>query len=257
MMDMVQKAVALEIRNLTMSYHESPVLLNVNCVIPQGVFCALIGPNGAGKTTLLKSILGLEKPLAGSITVFGRSYKEVRNRVAYVPQRATVDWDFPATVFDVVMMGRYHLLGWFARPKTIDHDHVWRALEQVGMTAYAHVSIGALSGGQQQRVFLARALVQEADLYFMDEPFAGVDVATEQAMVTLLQTMCAEGKTVVMVHHDLQTVYSYFDWAVLINRTVISYGVLDRALTASHVYTAYGRSDIYIPKINNASMMER
>lgn len=248
------KTLALEVCNLTVSYHEYPVLLDVSCVVQQGALCALIGPNGAGKTTLLKSILGLEKPLAGTIKVFGKAYKEVRNRVAYVPQRATVDWDFPATVFDVVMMGRYHLLGWFARPGNTDREIVWSALEQVGMTAYAHTSISNLSGGQQQRVFLARALVQEADFYFMDEPFAGIDMATEQTIVALLQKMSADGKTIVVVHHDLQTLYSYFNCALLINRSIVASGSLDVVLTEPYLRATYGRPDISIRKSDNAFM---
>lgn len=242
----MQNQLALEVKNLTVSYHDSPVLVNVSCTVQQGVLCALIGPNGAGKTTLLKTVLGLQKSLAGIIAVFGTSYAQVRSRVAYVPQRATVDWDFPATVFDVVIMGRYHLLGWCARPQQKDRDSVWHALDQVGMTLHAHTPIAHLSGGQQQRVFLARALVQQADLYFMDEPFVGVDMATEHAIVNVLKLMRTNGKTIIVVHHDLQTVHSYFDWALLINRSAIACGPLDTVFTQSHLHATYGRSDISI-----------
>lgn len=244
------KQTVLEVCNLTVCYQDDPVLVNVSCALKEGVLCALIGPNGAGKTTLLKTILGLEKPQAGIITLFGQPYSAVRSRVAYVPQRATVDWDFPATVFDVVMMGRYHKLGWFVRPQRLDHDVVWHALHQVRMEAYAHVPIGNLSGGQQQRVFLARALVQEADLYFMDEPFAGVDMASEQTIISILKAMRDEGKTIVVVHHDLQTLYSYFECALLINRSSIACGSLDEVLTEKHLYATYGRSDICVPRVD-------
>lgn len=245
----MQKIAALEICNLTVSYHESPVLLDVNCMLPQGILCALIGPNGAGKTTLLKTIVNLEKPFAGIIKILNTSYKYVCSRVAYVPQRTTVDWDFPATVFDVVMMGRYHLLGWFSWPKKKDKEVVYNALEQVGMLHYAHIPIGKLSGGQQQRVFLARALVQEADIFFMDEPFVGIDATTEQLLITLLKHMRNAGKTIIIVHHDLQTLYTYFDWAILINRSIISYGSINTVITQAHMHKTFGRSDMIIPSI--------
>ena len=246
---MSQKTPALEIHNLSVVYNESPVLLNVSCSVPQGVLCAFIGPNGAGKTTILKSVLGLVHPLAGVIRVLGEPYKAIASRVAYVPQRTSVDWDFPATVFDVVMMGRYQHIGWFWRPGKSDIEKVWSALAHVDMSTFANQPISQLSGGQQQRVFLARALVQEADLYFMDEPFSGVDMATEQAIIALLKTMRSQGKTVIVVHHDLQTVHSYFDWAVLLNRSTIACGPIASVVTEKQIHATYGRSDICIPSI--------
>jgi manganese/zinc/iron transport system ATP- binding protein len=232
---------ALDVRNVTLAYQAKSVLLNVSCTVPVGVMCALIGPNGAGKTSILKALVGLIKPITGVITIFGEPYAAVRSRVAYVPQRSAVDWDFPATVFDVVMMGRYQHIGWFRWPSKQDKDKVCAALAAVSMSAYAQRPIGNLSGGQQQRVFLARALVQEADMYLMDEPFVGVDSATEYAMVALLKQLRAEGKTIVIVHHDLHTVRSYFDWGVLINRALIASGPIDTVFTDLHVSTAYMR----------------
>ncbi len=231
---------ALSVTHLTFVYKTEPVLLNLSCSIPQGTICAFVGPNGAGKTTLLKSILGLQKPLAGRIRILGKSYHEVADRIAYVPQRSQIDWDFPATVFDVVMMGRYRHIGWFWWPRSQDKDTVWKALAAVGMAEYAHTPIGQLSGGQQQRIFLARALVQEADIFFLDEPFVGIDKATEQAIIALLKIVRDKGKTVIVVHHDTHTLSSYFDWIVLINRSTIACGPVQSVLTPEILATTYG-----------------
>lgn len=237
---------ALKITNLTVSYRQVPVLDQVRCTIPEGVLLAIVGPNGAGKTTLLKTIIGLLKPQSGAIKLFDDTYNNLRKRIAYVPQRATVDWDFPVTVFDVVLMGRYVHLGWIARPKKKDYDSAWYALAQVGMAQFANHHIGHLSGGQQQRVFLARALAQEADLYLMDEPFAGVDMATEKTMIKVLQALRDAGKTIVVVHHDLQTLDEYFDWVFLLNIKTIACGPINQVLMPEYICAAYGNRNFFV-----------
>jgi manganese/zinc/iron transport system ATP- binding protein len=190
---------AIEVTDLTIAYKDKPVLWDVDMDVPAGILMAIIGPNGAGKTTMIKSILGLIKPAAGQVLVYGKPYVEQRHLVGYVPQRGSVDWDFPTSVLDVVMMGRYGALGWLKRPGASERAAALDALDKVGMKSFAERQISQLSGGQQQRVFLARALVQEAQLYFMDEPFQGVDATTERAIVTLLQELRSAGKTVVVV----------------------------------------------------------
>jgi manganese/zinc/iron transport system ATP- binding protein len=231
---------ALSVAHLTVAYHEQPVLSDVTLDIPAGVLCAVIGPNGAGKTTLIKSALELVPRRSGSISFFGLPYRAARRLVGYVPQRNSVDWDFPASVLDVVLMGRYAELGWLRRPGPADRAAALEALERVQLHDLARRHISRLSGGQQQRVFLARALVQAADLYIMDEPFAGVDAVTERAIVEVLQQLRSSGKTIVVVHHDLQTVPDYFDWAVLLNRNVIAAGPVSEVFTASRLRAAYG-----------------
>lgn len=231
---------AVEVTDLTVAYQDRPVLWDVDLNVPAGVLMAILGPNGAGKTTLIKAALGLIKPAAGRVLIYGQPYAEMRRRVAYVPQRGSVDWDFPTNVLDVVMMGRYGALGWVRRPGRKEKDAALGALEKVGMRQYAHRQISQLSGGQQQRVFLARALVQDADVYFMDEPFQGVDATTERAIVTLLQNLRAEGKTVVVVHHDLQTVPEYFDWATLLNVRRIASGPVAEVFNEHNLRLAYG-----------------
>jgi manganese/zinc/iron transport system ATP- binding protein len=231
---------ALEVRDLTVAYHEKPVLWDVELAVPRGVLMAIVGPNGAGKSTLIKASLGLVKTAAGDVLIFGKPYAEMRKRVGYVPQRGSVDWDFPTTVLDVVVMGRYAALGWVRRPGRREHDEAMAALEQVGMADFARRQISQLSGGQQQRVFLARALVQRADVYFMDEPFQGVDATTERAIIDILRKLRAEGKTVVVVHHDLETVGEYFDWAALLNVRLIAAGTVQEAFTRQNLRLAYG-----------------
>lgn len=217
-------SIALSITNLTVEYNSKPVLHNVSAVIPAGILLAIVGPNGAGKSTLIKSIVELVKPTSGTITIFGKSYTTQRKQIAYVPQRISIDWDFPITVFDVVLMGRYGHLGWMARPTEHDKEIVWESLQSVTMHEYAHTPINALSGGQQQRIFLARALAQQAELYLMDEPFVGIDEPTEQATITLLKQLRSQGKTIIIVHHDMHTMHDYFDWALVLNGTTISCG---------------------------------
>src|SRR5215217_5840548 len=197
---------AIEVTDLTVAYHEKPVLWDVDLSVPPGVLMAIVGPNGAGKTTLIKAILGLIEPVAGQVSIFGRPYSEQRRQVGYVPQRGSVDWDFPTSVLDVVMMGRYGALGWIKRPGKAERAAALEALAKVGMEQFAHRQISQLSGGQQQRVFLARALVQDAQLYFMDEPFQGVDATTERSIVGILRELRSRGRTVLVVHHDLNTV---------------------------------------------------
>lgn len=231
---------AVHVEDLTVSYHSKPVLWDIDFDIPPGVMAAIVGPNGAGKSTLIKSILGLVKPTAGHVTIFGRPYKNQRRKVGYVPQRSSVDWDFPTTALDVVTMGLYGQLGWLRRPGRRERDKALEALARVGMQDYADRQISQLSGGQQQRVFLARALVQDADIYFLDEPMAGVDATTEKAIVRILHTLRDAGKTVIVVHHDLQTVRSYFDWLLIVNIRVIAQGPVSTVYTAENLRRAYG-----------------
>jgi len=230
----------LEVTDLTVAYHEKPVLWDIDCSVQEGILLAIVGPNGAGKSTFIKAVLGLVKPSAGGIKIFGKHYNEVRRMVGYVPQRGTVDWDFPTNALDVVMMGRYGHLGWFRRPGKEDKELSLNALEKVGMADFASRQISQLSGGQQQRVFLARALVQESALYFMDEPFVGVDATTERAIINLLQELRSQGKTVIVVHHDLQTLTEYFDWCMLLNVRRIALGPVADVITEENLKRAYG-----------------
>jgi manganese/zinc/iron transport system ATP- binding protein len=231
---------AIEVTDLTVAYNEKPVLWDVDLAVPPGVLMAIVGPNGAGKTTLIKAILGLIKPVAGQVSIFGRPYGEQRRQVGYVPQRGSVDWDFPTSVLDVVMMGRYGALGWIKRPGKTERAAALEALAKVGMEPFAARQISQLSGGQQQRVFLARALVQDARVYLMDEPFQGVDATTERAIIDLLRDLRASGKTVVAVHHDLQTVPEYFDWVTLMNVRKVASGPVDEVFTEHNLRLAYG-----------------
>lgn len=231
---------AVKIEDLTVSYQESPVLWDVDLVVPTGTLMAVLGPNGAGKTTLIKSVLGLVKPMAGQVWVFGSPYKDQRKHVAYVPQKSSVDWDFPTNVLDVVLMGRYGQLGWIRRPKKQDKELAREALDKVSMLPFSHRQINQLSGGQKQRVFLARALVQDARVFFMDEPFQGVDAVTEKAIINILKELRKEGKTVLVVHHDLQTVREYFDYVALLNVRLIDAGAVDKVFTEGNLKKTYG-----------------
>ena len=237
---MSNEAKAIEVTDLTVAYRERPVLWDVDLDVPAGVLMAVVGPNGAGKTTLIKAILGLVRPAAGQVLIYGQPYVDQRRLVGYVPQRGSVDWDFPTNVLDVVMMGRYGTLGWVRRPGQAERMMAMEALEKVGMRPFADRQISQLSGGQQQRVFLARALVQDAHVYFMDEPFQGVDATTERAIVTLLQELRTTGKTVVVVHHDLQTVPEYFDWVTLLNVRRVASGPVGEVFTEQNLRLAYG-----------------
>jgi manganese/zinc/iron transport system ATP- binding protein len=228
------------VNNLTVAYQKKPVLEDISFSVPEGKLIGIIGPNGAGKSTLIKAILELIPTISGKVQIFGSSYKQSRKKVGYVPQRESVDWDFPTDALDVVTMGRYGHLGWFKRPGKTDTTIAMECLEKVGMSQYASRQISQLSGGQQQRVFLARALAQDADLYFMDEPFVGVDAATEKAIITLLNDLKKQGKTVLVVHHDLNTVKEYFDWIMLLNKKLIGIGPTEVLFTKDYLQTTYG-----------------
>ena len=233
-------SIAFEIHDMTVAYQRRPVLWDIDFTVPEGNLVGIVGPNGAGKSTLIKAALGLVPLASGKVEIHGKSYEEQRHIVGYVPQRESVDWDFPVTVRDVVLMGTYGSLGWFRRPGKAQKEIADRCLEQVGMSAFAQRQIRQLSGGQQQRVFLARALAQDAQLYFLDEPFAGVDAATEAAIFELLQTLRSNGKTVLVVHHDLQTVRDYFDYVVLLNMRLIACGPVESTFTTENLQKTYG-----------------
>jgi len=233
-------APAIEIHDMTVAYQRKPVLWDIDLILPEGKLICIVGPNGAGKSTLIKAALGLVPLASGKVEFYGQPFARQRHLVGYVPQRESVDWDFPVTVLDVVLMGTYGRLGWFRRPGEAERQWARQCLEQVGMADYAARQIRRLSGGQQQRVFLARALAQDAKIYFMDEPFAGVDAATEQAVVRLLRGLRADGKTVVVVHHDLQTVRHYFDYVVLINMRLVEAGPVDEVFTTENLQNTFG-----------------
>ncbi|WGD57429.2 manganese ABC transporter ATP-binding protein MntB [Bacillus subtilis] len=230
----------VELDNVTVAYHKKPVLQDISLQVPEGKLIGIIGPNGAGKSTLIKTILGLVPRASGDISIYGKDYKDHRTRIGYVPQRGSVDWDFPTSALDVVLMGRYGRIGLLKRPKKADVEMAKAALAKVGMLDYAKRQISQLSGGQQQRVFLARALCQNADIYFMDEPFAGVDAATERAIMTLLAELKEKGKTVLVVHHDLQTAEDYFDWILLLHLRKIAFGPAENVFTIENLQKTYG-----------------
>lgn len=239
----------LSVRDLTVAYHEKPVLWDVDVEFPAARLCAIVGPNGAGKSTLLKSSLGLIPVASGTIRFFGQPLAEVRRRVAYVPQRTSVDWDFPTDALDVVMMGLYGRLGWFRRPGKAERDTAMHALERVRMADFAERQISQLSGGQQQRVFLARALAQNADVYLMDEPFAGVDATTERAILDVMESLQQEGRTVIVVHHDLETVRDYFDYLTLLNVEIIASGPIKEVFNQANLQAAYGAKTKFLREV--------
>ncbi|WP_150452137.1 metal ABC transporter ATP-binding protein [Arenibacter lacus] len=232
--------IAIKVDDLTVAYNFKPVLWDVDLSIPEGVLMAIVGPNGAGKSTLIKAMLDIVKPIAGTIEIFGKPYKKQYKKVAYVPQKGSVDWDFPTTALDVVLMGTYGSLGWIKRPGKTQKKRALEALEKVGMLEFRSRQISQLSGGQQQRVFLARALVQEASIYIMDEPFQGVDATTEKAIVNILKELRKSGKTVVVVHHDLQTVPEYFDWVTFLNVKKIATGSVKDIFNDDNLTKTYG-----------------
>jgi manganese/zinc/iron transport system ATP- binding protein len=237
---------AVLVQDLTVAYKEKPVLWDIDLKIPKGVLLAIVGPNGAGKTTLLRSIMGLLKPAAGSVRIFGQSIKQQKHNIGYMPQRGNVDWDFPTNALDVVMMGRYGRLGWFKRPGKHEKTLALEALDRVGMADFADRQLNQLSGGQQQRVFLARALIQDAEIYFMDEPFVGVDAVTEKTIIQLLKELRNQSKTVVVVHHDLQTLTDYFDWVSLLNVRQIASGPISDVLTDENLKLTYGGRSAFL-----------
>ena len=232
---------ALHVEDLTVTYGANPVLWDIDLNIPPGVMCAIVGPNGAGKSTLIKAALGLVRPVAGHVRFLGRPIGQMRGQIGYVPQRHSVDWDFPTTARDVVEMGLYRDLGWLRRPGKAEHARALAALAEVGMQDYADRQISQLSGGQQQRVFIARALVQDAPILILDEPMAGVDASTEAIIIALLKKLRDAGRTVIVVHHDLTTVQSYFDWLVMLNVRIIAQGPVAQTYSADNLRAAYGR----------------
>lgn len=231
---------ALELHDLTVSYAKKPVLYGVDIQVPQGALVGIIGPNGAGKSTMIRAIMGLTPLSGGWVRIFGESFEKNRQRVGYVPQREQVDWDFPVNVMDVVLMGRYGRRGWLRRVTKEDKKIAEESLDKVGMLPFCNRQIANLSGGQQQRVFLARALAQQSDLYLMDEPFAGVDATTERAIMTLLQDLQSQGKTILVVHHDLTTAKEYFDHLLLLNMRLIAFGKTQDAFTVEQLQKTYG-----------------
>jgi manganese/zinc/iron transport system ATP- binding protein len=231
---------AISVNNLTVTYSRKPVVWGVSFELQAGSSVAIVGPNGAGKSSLLKAVMGLLPASSGDVKFFGQSLNSKRSILAYVPQREEVDWDFPINVYDVVMMGRTAALPFYKRPSITDHQAVESALAEMGLKDLATRQIRELSGGQQQRVFLARALAQEALIYLLDEPFAGVDVATEKALVELFEKLTDEGKTIVCVHHDLSTVKSYFDHLILINLRLVASGPVETTFTLENLQLAYG-----------------
>jgi len=231
---------SLEIHDLTVAYQKKPVLWGIDLAVPAGKLVGIVGPNGAGKSTLIKAAMGLLPSSSGWVKVFGRPVSEMLTRIGYVPQRESVDWDFPVNVMDVVLMGRYGRLGLFRRPGKADREVALACLDKVKMLPFAERQIANLSGGQQQRVFLARALAQESDLYFMDEPFSGVDAATETAIIDLLHELRARGKTILVVHHDLPTARNYFDMLLLLNMRVVAFGPTEEMFTYELLQKTYG-----------------
>lgn len=242
----------LSIRDVTVAYERKPVLWNISLDIDPGSLVGLVGPNGAGKSTLLKAVVDMVPRISGEVQVFGQPYRACRNRVAYVPQRESVDWDFPATALDVVLMGTYGSLGWFRRVGTKQRDAAMLALQKMDVEHLAQRQISQLSGGQQQRTFLARALVQHADLYLMDEPFAAVDASTERAIVALMRELQSQGKTIIVVHHDLHTVPEYFDHLILLNMRLVAAGPTETVFNESNLQKTYGGKLTLLEEVGEA-----
>ena len=230
----------ISIKNLTVTYNKKPAIKGINLEIDEGNIIGIVGPNGAGKSTLLKAILGLLPADTGEVKIHGKDIKDSLNRVAYIPQKEQFDWDFPINVSEVVMMGRYPYIKFFNRPDEKDREIVSRVLEKVEMKKYAQTQIRNLSGGQQQRIFLARALAQESDVYFLDEPFVGVDAKTEVAIFNLIKELKSEGKTIMIVHHDLSKIEDYFDKLILINQILIAFGNTKEVFTSELLQKTYG-----------------
>lgn len=236
----------IDVRHLTVSYQAKPALLDVSVQIESDQLVGVIGPNGAGKSTFIKAVLGFVKPDLGTVQINGKSAQKAKGEVAYVPQRGTVDWDFPITVKEVALMGRYQKIPWYTSPRAEDHDTAFAALDMVRMQDFAERQIGELSGGQQQRVFLARALAQGSDILLLDEPFAGVDAATERAILDVLERAKQNGKTLVVVHHDLSTAAEYFDKLMLIKQRMYAFGTPQMVLNEELLSNVYeGRLRIF------------
>lgn len=252
-----QSIPALEVHDLTVAFDRKPVLWNIDLTIPQGKLIGIVGPNGAGKSTLIKAVMGLLPLSSGYAKLFDKPLDEVRSKISYVPQRESVDWDFPASVMDVVLMGRYAKIGLFKRARKADRDVALDCLKKVGMEAFSNRQISQLSGGQQQRTFLARALAQQADIYFMDEPFAGVDAATEKTIITLLREMTRTGKTVIVVHHDLNSVTTYFDWVIMLNTRLVGSGPTHEVFTQENLQETYGGKLTLLADVGDLLRRER
>lgn len=242
----------LSVYDLTVAYHRKPVVWDVGFEIPEGSLVGIVGPNGAGKSTLLKAVMDLIPVASGRIEVFGEPFKCMRQRVGYVPQRESVDWDFPVSALDVVTMGLYRKIGWCLPVRAKHKKLAMEALDRVGIADLAHRQISQLSGGQQQRTFLARALVQDADLYLMDEPFAAVDAATERAIIEILREMKRQHKTAVVIHHDLQTVPEYFDYVILLNMRVVAHGPVEKVFTSENLQKTYGGRLTLLEEVSEA-----
>lgn len=240
---------ALKLQNVHVSYYGKPAIQDIDLTVEEGNILGIIGPNGAGKSTLLKALLDLVSIDKGSIEILGGTLKENRKRIAYVPQRSEYDWDFPINVLDAVLIGTYPTLGIFKRPKKKDREWAYQCLEKVGMEEFHNRQIGELSGGQQQRVFLARALAQKADLFFLDEPFVGIDVSSEETIINLLQELRNDGKTVVVIHHDLSKANDYFDQLLLLNKNVVQYGSPREVLRTENILKAYNREMSFLHEI--------
>lgn len=234
------------VKNLTVSYNKHAVLHNLDFHASKGTLTGIIGPNGSGKTTLIRTIMGLIKPTSGSITMYGNGHKQHLSKVAYVPQKSNIDWNFPITVFDMILMGRYGHLSWCQRPTSKDIDIAWNALDAVKMVRFAHTRINELSGGQQQRVCIARALAQEPEIFIMDEPFAAIDLKTEQLLLKLLQSLKKQEKTIIVVHHNILTIKHYFDWAFFMNMKHIAHGPIDEVMTDATIERTFKRPSIGI-----------
>lgn len=232
--------IPIQIHDMTIAYHRKPVLWDVDLDVPEGKLVGIVGPNGAGKSTMITSIMDLVPKASGWVRIYGEPYEKMRRSIGYVPQRESVDWDFPISALEVVTMGRYGRLGWIRRPGREDRRVAEEALDKVGMGEYANRQISQLSGGQQQRVFLARALAQDTQIYLMDEPFAGVDAATEQAIIDILMELRQQDKTILVVHHDLQTVTRYFDWVIMLNMRVVASGPTAEVFTDENLHKTYG-----------------
>ncbi|MDO5726884.1 MAG: metal ABC transporter ATP-binding protein [Bowdeniella nasicola] len=241
---MTSEHVVLELTDLAVAYHDVLALKNANLSVPAGVIMGIVGPNGAGKSTMLKGTLGLEPLLYGSAKFFGTTLDKVRERVGYLPQHSSVDWDYPATVMDVALMGTYRAGKIFSRVTKEDRQRAADALERVGLSNLAHRQIGELSGGQRQRTFLARVLAQRADLYFMDEPFAGVDIASQETITAVLRGLRAEGATIVIVHHDLSTIPTLCDQVALVDGTVVAAGPVEEVFTREMIDHTYGLDQV-------------
>ena len=258
-MDQVEKnrIGAIQVSDLTVAYQRKPVLWEISLDIPAGSLVGLVGPNGAGKSTLIKAMMGLVPKVSGDIFLDAKTMEDQRARVAYVPQRESVDWDFPASVLDVVLMGMYRKIGWFL-PIRKEHRHqAMLALEKVGIAELANRQISQLSGGQQQRTFLARALVQSADVFLMDEPFAAVDAATEQSIIQVLRSLQSDGKTILVVHHDLHTVPEYFDFLVLLNVRAVAWGPMQSTFTTDNLRKTYGGRLTLLDEVTEAIRRRR